>query len=159
MDVQSTLSAIEELIALKEMAIIEAIYTTQLKCQNVLHECFLGIFNEHPELKAVAWYQATAEWNDGEECVFAVHSNAPTCYFHSSPGVGWEWDEWIRDANGKYVPMEQADPLWVEKKAASDKVSHLLSVLGERVLLHAFGDSTQITVDRNGFAIDEWKDE
>jgi hypothetical protein len=55
--------------------------------------------------------------------------------------------------------MEQADPLWAEKKAVSDKVSHLLSVLGERVLLHSFGDSTQITVDSSGFAVDEWRDE
>jgi hypothetical protein len=150
---------LEQEIAARNVAIAGTVQQSQQRCQVFLRSDFIAFFTSHPSLLAATWYQATPKWNDGDECVFTVHSDEPLLLFADDPTQLWEWDQRGYDTSGEWVHTSYADPLYDEKKSISDAFCDLLCEIGDWVLLHSFGDDAKVTVGRDGlFTVAAWLD-
>jgi hypothetical protein len=114
-----------------------------LKFEGELSEIFSKVFEEYPNIRMIKWTQYTPYVNDGDPCEFSVD--------------GMEvYDEECKDDDGEGVSVNWGDG--AKKYPEIAKINNLFSISTE-ILLMAFGDHCQITVDKNGVTVDEYEHE
>lgn len=119
---------------------------------------FSKVFEEHPEITCVKWYQNCPSFNDGDPCYFSVGDffvsnvvdpNTLSHYgeFDDEEDVGEEVfviESWS-DKEKKY------QDIWnIEKFSSSD--------LGSEIFEQLFGTNAIVTVTRDGIDVEEYYD-
>lgn len=103
----------------------------------------LKFFAEQPNLEAVRWEQYTPYFNDGDACVFRVHS-WELKYHDKRKHTDADEDE---DDGFSY---SYSNPLnkWWENFARTGAA--------EPIFEAAFGDHVRVTADRENITVEEW---
>lgn len=128
--------------------------------KEILKKAFAAIFEKYPDVRAITWTQYTPYFNDGDACVFSV-------------GDMWILDEagyksWQDDGGGyaeeyactrwNYNREDYESPLSNEQvDEIEDFLSRLRSTVGDDVFEKMFGDHAEITAEREGFKVEEYR--
>jgi hypothetical protein len=103
------------------------------------------LFLKNPGIQSFGWKQYTPYFNDGDECVFGVHSDESSVSVNGVEGydveIGVQFDYNNRD------PYNKAK---AEKLANHILVAELLSTFEEGDMKTFFGDHVEVTVNRDG---------
>jgi len=118
------------------------------KCGNLIKgelvKIFKPIFESIPELETISWTQYTPYFNDGDDCIFTIHSDIP--YLNG------------RDDYGDYIysenDLESEDDLGsdISDKLTKDdfeRVSKLIRSLPEKLIEISFGEGLAV-IYKNG---------
>jgi hypothetical protein len=105
------------------------------KFEGELQGIFTSVFEKYPNISSLKWTQFTPYWNDGEPCEFSV---AGIVIVDQDENETDEYDE-------DYIPEVK-------------KISNLFERSTE-IMLMAFGDHVEITVDRDGVTVEEYEHE
>lgn len=77
------------------------------------------IFDQYPDLESFSWTQYTPHFNDGDECVFAVHSDYPVVKFKGFET--FDENEGTDPGTVLYYRSGASDKVYVVKNDYSDK--------------------------------------
>ena len=113
------------------------------KAQEDMAGLFKGYFAKYPQFTSIGWVQYTPYFNDGEACVFRVHSWYDSLIIN---GEDYGWTT-IRNAAGN--PAYNT-PEYCKAKEPLDEFCELLHLIGEDALESIFGDGVKITVFTDG---------
>src|SRR5579872_2884278 len=105
----------------------------------VIREGLRSLFDQHPQLTCVGWKQYTPYFNDGDECIFSVHTSEPEIN-----GV----DPWYADESD-YENCGLSDE---EVATISEDASNILNCLDKEDFRALFGDHCRVTIYRDGEA-------
>lgn len=122
---------------------------------NQLRATFSGIFDQLPDLRAVSWLQYTPYFNDGDECVFSVHSPQFT---NATPENINAWGEIVNDSPELWVVdteyMNKLDNVPPAVIPVATAVGNIITNREMReVLKDMFGDHVRVIVTRNGIDV------
>lgn len=137
--------SIEKLVGMKKD--YEKMVETQGK--QILKDEFAAYFKEFPGVRRVAWTQYTPYFNDGDECVFRVNSDAELDLGgteedeDAQAGEGFETVPWSLDDN---------DP----KRVPFDAASKMIDSIPKDVLKCVFGDHCTVIASRDGFEVESY---
>lgn len=106
----------------------------QVEGKAAFQEAAQAIFTKYPKLNTFGWTQYTPFFNDGDECVFSVHSDYP--YINE---YHYDYDE--EDLQG--LTEEEA-------KNIREEVSEILQSIPEDAMKAIFGNHVHVTVSRDG---------
>lgn len=111
----------------------------QANGKEALSEEFKKVFDAHPDLVAIRWWQYTPYFNDGSPCTFRL--NEMFIRLKDTPeDAGYEDDGFVDT---------------YETGAVGEAVDRL-SAIDDDVYLTVFGDHCQVTATRDGFEVDEY---
>lgn len=115
-----------------------------------------------PEVEAVKWSQYTPYWNDGEACTFQV-GEIYVKLTGDLEDAGEEEDGWRHSCDlqdSEYSPVPEALLAAAEgAHEALEEMSYQETKKYYTALEQAFGDHTEVTATREGFAIEEYEHE
>lgn len=94
------------------------------------------LFDEYPLVRSFGWTQYTPFFNDGDECTFSVNSDYPEVNGH------WEFQEEVNNM----FPKEDWDQV-------VERVSEILRLIPEDIMLDMFGDHSEVTVTKEGVEV------
>lgn len=125
------------------------------------------IFEQAPALNAIVWIQYTPYFNDGEQCLFNVHSPNFTNAEKEEDLDCIYWGEYSGDnksimclngdENLKYFNDKELEFAKKIKFEDCIKLSDIMtSNEMENVMLSMFGNHVRVIATRNGFAISEF---
>lgn len=112
-------------------------------------------------IKGLIWAQYTPYFNDGDECVFSVHSvnlitGDPAEAEYYGDGCCEMWSDW-EDTQKYYAEELAAAGVTKEQyEAARDLAGKLESAAYEDVLRQAFGDHVVVKVTADGVEVDHY---
>ena len=95
-------------------------------------ECKL-LFEKYPEMEEFSWTQYTPYFNDGDECVFSVHSDYPNI---NGDEVGYKDTTWLGQAEKDVVALLQA--------------------IDEETMKTIFGDHVKVVVTKEGITAENY---
>jgi len=108
------------------------------------------LFERYPRVLHVTWTQYTPYFNDGEPCEFNANGRYADVTF--SPA---ESDVMTKESAKAETRWSSKDP--AEQEAI--KAFHDALGIDDSVMLAAFGDHVEVTVDRNGIEVVEYEHE
>jgi len=108
--------------------------------QAAFTEALMEPFDKFPELESFSWTQYTPWFNDGDECVFSVHTDPEMIYINDQKLYDYDWNSDTR----KY------EPEWVSD--AADMVGNILESFDESDLKWIYDDHVRVTIYRDGTA-------
>jgi hypothetical protein len=138
---------------LNQIAKLKAEYEAAVKAvgREGIQKLLAPVFESFPNVKAVRWTQYTPYFNDGEPCEFSSNADYPELCFSADPaGDVVTKEDFDEDFEGSWGCRQDA-----EKQKAFKAFKEALA-LPDDVLLAAFGDHAQVTVDRNGVEVEEY---
>jgi hypothetical protein len=103
-----------------------------------------ALFEKHPNLETFRWTQYTPYFNDGDPCLFSVHSDYPEVAMAG---------ENIEDQESYEMPDRENEP---QKYAAYGDVTTLLNTFRVEDFEDMFGDHCQVTVTRDKVEVEEY---
>lgn len=123
---------------LENVMAAKSAYDTALKqiTEDNIHPLFASVFDQHPKLESFSWNQYTPYFNDGDECVFRVNSDADSLYYN-----GDSYYDYTEDNEALMKEFENGPGKTIET---------ILNSLGDDILRNIFGDHALITVNRDG---------
>lgn len=138
----------------KEMEELKKIVSDRGK--EIFKEGVSSIFTEYPNLRSFSWQQYTPYFNDGEECVFRVHSDYVDIKFkdgrspaNNIPVHEGEMEYYITDGD---ITREDV-PMLI-------KIGQLINAVPSNIMKDIFGDHTEITCyDDGGFQVEHYEHE
>lgn len=138
---------------LNQIAKLKAEYEAAVKAvgRDGIQKLLAPVFESFPNVKSVRWTQYTPYFNDGEPCEFS--SNADYCELLFAAGEGGDVvtkEDFDEDFEESWDCRKDA-----EKQKAFEAFKEALG-LPDDVLLAAFGDHAQVTVDRSGVEVEEY---
>ncbi len=138
---------------LGKIAQLKAEYEAAVKAvgRDGIQKLLAPVFEAFPYVVAVKWTQYTPYFNDGETCEFS--SNSDYCELQFKPAVGdvlTKEDLEEQDFEERWTNRENP-----EKTQAFEAFREALA-LPDDVLLAAFGDHAEVTVDREGVTVDQY---
>lgn len=113
------------------------------------------LFDKYPELDEFSWTQYTPYFNDGDECIFSVHSDYPEGVVNGervdelTKSYG-TWDS----VNRKYIPKAESE-LTLEDRIGED-LTTLLGAVPTNTMKQMFGDHVKVTVNREGIVVEDY---
>lgn len=117
------------------------------RAKGAVASLFRMFFMKHPEVKAIGWTQYTPYFNDGEACVFGVHSFYLTLKSADFENVSDFWSDAYEFTDS---PKDKA------LKAALDNLTRLVN---EDIFEAAFGDNAMVIATPKGFHISHYQHE
>ncbi len=121
----------EQMTMLKEQA--------KKQAEEFFNQGAKNLFSENPDLESFSWHQYTPYFNDGDPCVFSVHTD----------------DVYVNGVN-EYGDTLDGDEEEEANKELLNKVSSFLQVFDDEDLLHLFGDHVSITATKEGIEKTEY---
>ena len=100
------------------------------------------LFEKFPRLNSFSWTQYTPYFNDGDTCVFRVHTDDPDINGIEGYEISKAWGKYT-DSNPELIPLKEA-------------VEEFLASVPQESFLDLFGDHAQVTVTRKGVTTDEY---
>jgi len=111
------------------------------------------LFERYQNVDAVKWTQYTPYFNDGEPCEFDANGDYAEVRFKAEDG----------DVLTKESQEQDFESDWEnrEKPARYEAIKAIRTALkiNNAVMLAAFGDHVEVTVDRAGVTVDEYEHE
>lgn len=114
--------------------------------KDALREAFAEFFDKHPMIQSIGWTQYTPYFNDGDECLFRVHSDADYgievdgIKGHSIQGLV----KYSRETSAAYY--KERNILLKDH----EEVENLLEQFDAEDMKTAFGDHVHVTAKRDG---------
>lgn len=128
-----------------------------------IKETFTTIFEENPDIVAIAWHQYTPFWQDGEECEFGI--NGPYV-LTTAIDIKAKANEWEVENNGDYYHPDMIGEYWDSFKYVSlgsnkpnvNLMMEFKSWLYDMsdILEIVLGDHKCIVIDRNGCYVKQY---
>jgi hypothetical protein len=94
---------------------------------------FRDLFDLNPSLQSFSWKQYSPFFNDGDECVFCVHSDSDEIGINGQDRYDYDYEDTF---------TEEMDEL-------SNQVSKVLDALPADIMQEAFGNHVQVTMFRD----------
>lgn len=118
------------------------------ECKTLMKDAFDAgcreLFQEHEVLRGFSWTQYTPYFNDGDECVFSVHTDYPNIWF------GEFDDEELYEGDYEFSRWDARENPDKPESKAGLAVIEFLQTFDDDLLKDAFGDHVEITVTRDG---------
>jgi hypothetical protein len=95
-------------------------------------QLFVELFNKSKCIESVSWTQYTPYFNDGEECVFSVHT------------------DWLNVNDEDYYDRDEIEGWDESEEAIIKEIKTVLGNIPEDFFRELFGDHAQITLKKNG---------
>ena len=108
------------------------------KCQALMTDFIMDLFNEYPALNSFGWVQYTPYFNDGDECIFGVNSDIIINGYDKYGEFPWTDED-----------SERVEPD-ASLKGVDKLVNQMLQGLGESFLKSAFDDHVHVEIVRDG---------
>lgn len=149
--------------AFSELKKMKDEYERKLKTdgQRVLKERFKELFGAHPELLGVKWQQYTPYFNDGEACVFTVHS-VEGVLLDVRVAEGLSLVDSTKTDSYDTLRVEEQQCVWVDVYTLRDKLPAILLSINEvgdelrqfsDLAQAVFGDHCEVSATRDGFKV------
>ena len=126
----------------KELDIFE---TKKQELVKELRKDFPQMFNELFEkskcIKSISWTQYTPYFNDGEECVFSVHT------------------DWMDVNEDDYYNRDGIEGWNKAEEAIITEMKTILASIPEEFYKELFGDHVKVTLSKEGIVVDEYDHE
>jgi len=109
------------------------------------------LFERFPTMESFSWNQYTPYFDDGDECVFRVNSDAESISINGLDGYDVEQVGY----DGKTIYNPGAYPEGMSKEDSLlvyDAVAEFLNQFDDEILLDLYGNHSTITIHRNGKA-------
>lgn len=148
---ESTIS-VEEYEKIREGILKQAV--------GVISSKFKTVFDENPEIQAIAWVQYTPYFNDGDSCEFGIRDFNLKLSKAERVRLG-ENEEDVDEFDINDVNYWESDVHWSNKSAEAEHYRNIESYLNsfaeslEDIFKSAFGDHAQVVCTREGFTVDE----
>ncbi len=114
-------------------------------CKDAFQETILSLFDKHTWVESFSWRQYSPYWNDGDECVFSVHSYNDEILLNGMDL--YNYDEEPEEERGT-LP-ENAETVYEEFASALQKFE-------DDDLQTMFGNHAEVTVTRNGINVESY---
>lgn len=127
--------------------------------QKVIASEARALFKVIPELESISWRQLTPSFNDGDPCIFEVHS--PSFTFNVDVMIDGEINKSGQEADIYSSELDLATAEDPSKRRDLDgqlilDFMHNFEQLPDDLMEVAFGDGYQITVTRDGIELTEY---
>ncbi len=133
---------------------------------------FLEYFKLYPFITSISWTQYTPYFNDGDPCVFSIQEPAlelSASYIAANPGLSLigssyskkeveedeDFDEVQSVTLDTYDFTKEQGKAYPDMRAAVNSITDLFEA--KDVLLHVFGDHTEIVVTPNEIRVEEYE--
>jgi hypothetical protein len=111
------------------------------------------LFERYPNVDAVKWTQYTPYFNDGEPCEFDSNADYAEVRFKAEEGDVLTKESQEQDFESDWGNREKP-----ERYNAIKAIRQALKI-DNAVMLAAFGDHVEVTVDRNSVEVEEFEHE
>lgn len=142
------MSIIERLTELRKET--EELRKTLKKDRNkILFELLNPLFEKHPEVEAISWYQYTPSFNDGDPCSFGSYHNYPKIKLRGGPDLDLLHVEDDEDYDDDYNDEDEAE--FEELEPYTSSFGNALSeAFSDDDTEAMFGDGVEVFVSSTG---------